>query len=74
MMSSYTCVKCKNHGTFTWLNNLIHNVLMYSTELLWSGLTTFLPDSCVLGVNLTLLILKDTSFYVVQSIFLGDLR
>ena len=32
MMGSSTCVKWKNHGTLTWLNSLIHHVLMYLTN------------------------------------------
>ena len=33
MMSYYTCVKWKKHGTLTWVNNLIHNGLMYWTKV-----------------------------------------
>ena len=74
MMGYYKCVKCKKHGTLTCMKNLIHNVLMYQNKVWWSGLTNMRPDSCVLGINGTLLVMKDTLFVVVKSLFGGDLR
>ena len=65
IMGCYICVKWKKHDTLTWPANLIHSGLMYGTELLWSGSTNMLPDSCVLGVNTTLLVIKDTLVVVV---------
>ena len=65
MMGSSTCVQWKKHGTITWLKILIHNGLIYLTKVWWSGLTNMRQDSCVLGVNLILFVMKDTLFIVV---------
>ena len=40
MMGYYTCVKCKNHGTLTYLNNLIHHGLMYWNKVWWGYSTS----------------------------------
>ena len=65
IISSYTCVKWKKKVNLTWLNSLIHRGLMYWKKLSLIGLTDMFPYSCVLGVNLTIFVMKDTLFVVV---------
>ena len=70
IMGSSTCFKWNKIGTLTWLENLTHNGLMYWDKVLWSGSTNMRQDSCLLGVNLTLLVIKDTLFVVFNVYFM----